>query len=370
MTGGKNVLAYITTEAKRVCKASALEYLQKSTGVFNQDGMIEKQQLEAMKARIQANTGNIWHGFISLSKEESHKIDTPAKCIALVKRTFGTFFKEASFNEDNIDLMCVLHTDKPHHLHIHFVFWEKEPKYYYDGGKGYRKKGKIPTEVLERMSKRWEHCIDDNKPSLYNARDKALEGLRQLTNLIGSNRLSPPVEDIKDEIVSLAKDLPKTGRLTYGSQDMLPYRKRVDNIVQMLLDFDKQARQAHKGFYDELIKKEATKNINQQTVKDIESDYICRQGNLVLSLAKSMKPEIYERKQGKRYKRNDNNLKRSLAISRKKIDGLFSRFISSFGSESDKLSKEHANRLRQIEEEMKQEQRQEEIAAKKETAQK
>ena len=35
MTGGKNVFDYITTEGKRTGKRTALEYLQKNTGVFN-----------------------------------------------------------------------------------------------------------------------------------------------------------------------------------------------------------------------------------------------------------------------------------------------------------------------------------------------
>ena len=52
MTGGKNVLQYITTEGKRVGKMTALEYLQKNTGVFNQNGMISEEEVEAMKARI------------------------------------------------------------------------------------------------------------------------------------------------------------------------------------------------------------------------------------------------------------------------------------------------------------------------------
>ena len=133
MTGGKNVYDYITTEGKitgkKTGQITALEYLQKSTGVFNGDGMISAEQVEEMKARLKKNEGNIYHGFISLNEEQSYKIDTPEKCIGLIKNTFGQFLEDAKFNRKNIDLMCALHLDKPHHLHIHFVFWEKEPTY-------------------------------------------------------------------------------------------------------------------------------------------------------------------------------------------------------------------------------------------------
>lgn len=133
MTGNTNVYDYITTEGKITGKKSgritALEYLQKSTGVFNGNGLLSEEKVAEMKERLKNNKGNIWHGFISLNEEQSHKIDTPEKCIGLIKRTFGEFLTDAGFNKKNIDLMCALHLDRPHHLHIHFVFWEKEPTY-------------------------------------------------------------------------------------------------------------------------------------------------------------------------------------------------------------------------------------------------
>ena len=122
MSGSKNVYDYITTEGKRVGKVTALEYLQKNTGVFNQSGMISKDEVIAMKNRVLNNTGNIWHGFISFNKQQSTKIDTPEKCIGLVKNIFPSFLKDAHLNPQNIDLMCALHLDRPHHLHIHFIF--------------------------------------------------------------------------------------------------------------------------------------------------------------------------------------------------------------------------------------------------------
>ena len=76
MSGEKNMFEYMTTEGKRTGKRTALEYLQKNTGVFNDRGMIPQEQVDEMKARLKQNKGNIWHGFISLNAEESPKIDT------------------------------------------------------------------------------------------------------------------------------------------------------------------------------------------------------------------------------------------------------------------------------------------------------
>lgn len=106
MTGTKNVYRYITTEGKRAerCECSGLS--AKSTGVFNGNGMLSEKEAAAMQERVKDGEKNIWHGFISLSEEDSPKIDTPEKCIALVKSTFNAFFRDAKFNPDNIDLMC------------------------------------------------------------------------------------------------------------------------------------------------------------------------------------------------------------------------------------------------------------------------
>jgi hypothetical protein len=92
MSGKKNVYDYITTEGKRAGRITMLDYLQKNTGVFNQNGMIPDEEVKAMKERIQNNKGNIWHGFISFNQEDSEKIDSPDKCIRLIKNTFPTFF--------------------------------------------------------------------------------------------------------------------------------------------------------------------------------------------------------------------------------------------------------------------------------------
>jgi hypothetical protein len=361
-----------------------LEYLQKSTGVFNKNGMIDEQEIQAMKRRAAQNEGNIWHGFISLNEEESHKIDTPEKCINLVKRTFGNFFKDARLSEDNIDLMCALHLDRPHHLHIHFCFWEKEPKYRNNGVIGYRKKGKIEKQAIDNMLVSLGLTIDDRKDKLYKSRDVALKELREMTSV----KTALTCEDeIKKAVISLAKDLPKTGRLAYGSKDMEGYRGRVDEIVKMSLDYDGKARRADRDFYKALAERErviknicgkdfafsdGTKSdeklredlpkynyqIDESKIKiidEIKADYKRRQGNLVLSLAKFIKPEIYERKQGKQYKANDKTLKKHLSISEHKVSWLFKKFIRSFTSDSENLSKEYRNRLHEVEYEMKRE---------------
>lgn len=390
MTGAKNIFSYITRKDKLLETANALDYLQKSTGVFNHNGNLEKDEVDKMKARVKKNKSNIWHGFISLNEENSPKINTPEKCIALIKSTFKSFFKEAHIPEKNIDLMCSLHLDRPKHLHIHFIFWEKEPMYKDSkGGLKYRSKGVIDKIAIDNMFVRSGMFVSGGKEKLYKTRDSAISELRGMTAV---NVIMTGNDEIKKEIISLAKSLSKTGRLSYGSSDMESYRGRVDKIVKMLLDSNGKARIADKRFYLALAAKERTiKNIcgkpyafsdknvsNEDMAKDfvgsdsekkyhynidyknikiiaeIEADYKRRQGNLVLSLAKFIKPEFYDSKK-KRYKVNDKNLKRSKGIADKKVNRLFEQFISSLGRESELLERSYINRIREIEDEIKRE---------------
>ncbi len=389
MTGEKNIFDYITTEGKRTGKHTALEYLQKNTGVFNDKGMIPQEEVDEMKARLKENKGNIWHGFISLNEEESHKIDTPEKCIELIKRTFPKFLTDAKFHKDNVDLMCALHLDRPHHLHIHFVFWEKEPKYKdkKSGGMKYRRFGKIDKPSIDNMFVRLGLYLSDEKDKVYKSRDKAIAELKEL---LGARAVMAGDEQIKKEILALTKDLPKTGRITYGSKDMEKFRPRIDRIVKMLISSDTKAMKANRRFYEAVaVREREVKNIcgersvpsskkdkqkdvgsnlpiyhnkidesNVHVIEEIKADYKRRQGNLVLNLCKFIKPEYFERK--RKYRPNDTKLKRSLGISRNKTDRAIKKFFRSFGQNSELLERDFTERLKEIEEEMEREKKKKE----------
>ena len=97
---------------------------------------------------------------------------------------------------------------------------------------------------------------------------------------------------------------------------------------------------------------------NITVIDELRADYKRRQANIVLRAVKSIKPAIYESKF--RHKVNDNGLKRRLAISHYKVGKLIGNFLSSFGEESEYLSRDYINRLQEIEDEMEQERKQRE----------
>lgn len=383
MSGADNIYKYITTEGKiygeEAKKFTMLEYLQKSTGVFNQDGMLSKAQVKEMRKRAQTGEKNLWHGFISFNKENSEKIDDPEKCIALIKQTFGQFFKDAGFDPDNMDLMCALHLDRPEHLHIHYVFWEKVPKVKNPRAAGYyyRKKGKIPLDAIDKMTERLNaYTIDD---ALAKKRKKVVEELTRTSNEYDVAHLN---DILRRWLKELADELPKDKPLWYGNKDMAEFRPKIDLVAEWLIDLDEKTREADHAFRNELRSKEqALKSImgnyyklrltterlfmehvsnkadeegvkSIHTIERLEWDYRRRLGNIVLKKVREIQRQTYKRDPRRKYKTNDKNLKRKLAISSRKVrsimDGLFVSVAELFSSETTN----YRNRLREIEEEM------------------
>lgn len=378
--GGNNIYKYMTADRKlngensKSQTHSMIEYFEKNTGVFNGDGVISLKELKAIQERANSPK-NLWHGFISLNEEMSYKIDSPEKCIHLVKRTFGEFFRDMGLDPKNVDLICALHKDKPHHLHIHFWFAEKEPKCKYRKRKlEYRHKGKISKPVLDRMHIRLNAFVSERYKKLYMTRDEALRELKKITFTTSIVQ----EDEVRKALIDLAKAIPKDASFAYGKKDMEPYRKQVNEVVRKLLLFDKRARKADLKFSDQLFeyekqvkpifakdvfkkdvfKKEFVESFGNYRVSpdtvtlidEIDADYRRRQGNIVLRAVKSIKPEIYERKG--RHKVNDNNLKRRLSISHRKVGKLIGNFLSSFGQDSEYLTRDFSDRLQEIEQQM------------------
>ena len=378
--GGNNIYKYMTADRKlngensKSQTRSMIEYFEKNTGVFNGDGVISLKELKAIQERANSPK-NLWHGFISLNEEMSYKIDSPEKCIHLVKRTFGEFFRDMGLDPKNVDLICALHKDKPHHLHIHFWFAEKEPKCKYRKRKlEYRHKGKISKPVLDRMHARLNAFVSERYKKLYMTRDEALRELKKITFTTSIVR----EDEVRKALIDLAKAIPKDASFAYGKKDMEPYREQVDEVVRKLLLFDKRARKADLTFSKQLFeyekqvkpifakdvfkkdvfKKEFVESFSNYRVSpdtvtlidEIDADYKRRQGNIVLRAVKRIKPEIYERKG--RHKVNDNNLKRRLSISHRKVGKLIGNFLSSFGQDSEYLTRDFSDRLQEIEKQM------------------
>lgn len=382
MSGADNIYKYMTTESKQTGAESKrftmLEYLQKSTGVFNQNGMLSKEEVKAMKKRAQTGEKVLWHGFISFNKENSNKIDSLEKCIALVGDMFGQFFKDVGFESDNMDLMCALHLDRPEHLHIHYCFWEKEAKVKNKRAAGYiyRKKGKIPFEAIEKMTERLNaYVLEEDFAQSRRERAKALYKRSDFTQAKARDIVTRYMKE-------LAEKIPKEASFSYGSKDMIPFREDIDFIAEMLFMTNTEAFNADMEFREELEKKDKTvpkimgKEYREklkrdrifkeymtdaadisgvgsiETIERLKWDYKRRVGNIVLYSVQKLQSQTYKRNPKRKYKTNDKALKRRLAISARKVNGSLCELFSSVGSLFLPETQAYRNRLKEIEEEI------------------
>lgn len=381
--GGNNIYKYMTADRKLEGENSKsgtrdmITYFEKSTGVFNQDGIISDEELNAIRRRARAPK-NLWHGFISFDEEHSKKIDNPEKCIRLVKDTFGEFFKDMGLSPDNVDLICSLHKDKPKHLHIHFWFSEKEPKCKYRKKETeYRHKGKIEQSVIDKMHERLTRYVEEEYK--YSTTRLAIKGLKK----ISTPKELVTKEAIQKELIALAKIIPKNATLSYSHEDMEPYRKKIDKVVTDIIAYDKNARKSGLKFYAETgrlrdkaygtkidileilmnlskfpLKEDPAYPNALKKVEETERDYTKEQGDIILRAVKEIKSVLYEPR-GK-HKVNDKRLKRAIAISDRKVGKAIEDFLSSFANDCENLECGFKNRLQQIEAEMEEKNKKEE----------
>ncbi len=270
--------------------------------------------------------------------------------------------------------------DRPEHLHIHFVFWEKtaDVKNKRAAGYYYRKKGKISMSVIDKMTERLNaYTIDDD---LASKRQKAVEKLMRTSNEYDLAELN---DMLRKKLKELAEDLPKDKPLWYASKEMAPYRIKIDTVAEWLIDLDERTYKADHAFRKELReteqklktimsnyykerKEKELRNVQNMegftemgdglktlhTIEALEWDYRRRLGNIVLRKVRQIQRQTYKRNPRRKYKANDKQLKRSLAISARKVrgvmDGLFSSVAELFSPETQN----YHNRLREIEEEM------------------
>ena len=382
MTGdGDTILRYMTREGKicgeRQKKLTILEYLQKSTGVFNGEGMISKEELAEMKFRARSGDKNIWHGFISFDEEHSAKIDNPEKCIELIRRTFPEFLYEAGFDADNIDLMCSLHLDRPTHLHIHFVFWEKEPKIKNQRAAGYkyRARGRIKPEAIAAMTERLNSLALGDELTLKKA-DRYASFKRSTEGMQAFYR-----DRTEREIRRLAKDLPENCSFRYADDDLQPFRKRIDEIVYKLLLCDQRLFERHDDFLELINKKQkelegimgrkyadklatdrsymrppfvGSSDLKKiKTLERLKWDYNRRLGDIVLREAKKVREHTYKYNTRFKHKANDKRLRRNILFSERRIGKGIESFLSSLASLFAEETRGYHSRLREIEEEMK-----------------
>lgn len=247
LTAQYNFFSYVLNGKKIARNANAEEYYTRggtNGGLFNLDGAMSEGQVAEMKKRLESSKSVIWHGFISFDEETSRGFQTQENAVKFMRQTFGSFLERTHLNPKNIELYAALHLDKEHHHHIHFAFFEREPKHRDKNGVlGYTHRGKFDARAIDNYLVSANMHLSENGYEYYTARDRAMSRLRETRKEIGN---SVKNADLRLALSDLRSKLPKEGRLQYNAAQMKELRPDIDRVAELLIASDPAANAAHK----------------------------------------------------------------------------------------------------------------------------
>lgn len=255
LTAQYNFFSYVLNGKKIARNANAEEYYTRggtNGGLFNLDGAMSEGQVAEMKKRLESSKSVIWHGFISFDEETSRGFQTQENAVKFMRQTFGSFLERTHLNPKNIELYAALHLDKEHHHHIHFAFFEREPKHRDKNGVlGYTHRGKFDARAIDNYLVSANMHLSENGYEYYTARDRAMSRLRETRKEIGN---SVKNADLRLALSDLRSKLPKEGRLQYNAAQMKELRPDIDRVADLLIASDPAANAAHKEMLVQLAR--------------------------------------------------------------------------------------------------------------------
>jgi hypothetical protein len=266
---------------------------QGNLGLFDCDKVLSKDEIETVKTSLQNTDSHIWHGFISFDENTSKKFQLQEQAMHFLKQHFMDFMNRTHLDKDNVCLVAALHKDTEHR-HIHFSFFEKEPRHIDKHGRvGFSTKGNFSQSVIDNWLVSANMAMQDTD-DLYSSRNAVITKLKEMN--------ANTSKEMQLKLLALARKFSKELRLSYASDNMRELRPDIDKIANFILCSNPELKEMHQKFLRVLAErdKKVGKIVQDNKIKsDIEYintlsfDYKKRVGNMVIGLAKEMKRDYY-----------------------------------------------------------------------------
>ena len=290
-------------------------------GLFCADKIYTKKDLDEIKEQLKNTDSHIWHGFISFDEDTSKKFQTQVQAMRFLKQHFNDFINRTHLNAENICLVASLHKDTEHR-HIHFSFFEKEPTHVDKNGKvSYTGKGTFKQNVIDNWLVSANMAVGQ-KDDFYNSRNAVISKLKEMKANAGKEFTD---QEMQLKLLSLARQFPKTGRLSYSSDSMAGLRPEIDKLANFILCSNPEVKKLHQDFLRQLDvrdkKVQGIKTDNKiesriEYITNLRNDYKARIGNMVISLAREMRRQYkpaYHQVNNKQMKYEARNIRRHAA---------------------------------------------------------
>lgn len=270
----RNIMDYMKRESAQEKGKMAL---------FNGGGELSFLQREQLKKSLRETDSIIWHSVVSFSKEYGEgKMNTAEKAKAFIDSQFKRFIGQTHLDPKNIEYAACYHNDTKNY-HVHFTFFEKEPKTVdRNGAVSYTKKGCLQKSAILNSLLNFEEYFSENKADIFSARDNLIEGERKSLTELGENSY------LFVKLESLSKRLPESGRLSYSSANMKGHMADVDELVDNLITTNPKIQTA----YTEYI---SAVNERQQRYEQYAAKNKLKEGELDLNQFTNLRQDIRAR---------------------------------------------------------------------------
>lgn len=303
-SSGNDYIGYVSkgiTESRTYDYVSYMDDNDKSSGVFDSNGLLSKQDIKVLRKMLRETKSCIWDMVISFEelfgKEHLFHYE---QAIGLLNNILPKFFKSANLNPKNIIWYAGLH-ENTDNRHIHISFFEKEPTFYNHRKKEYKyHRGKIPITAVKELKLNAENYFNSPMEELKIKRKKLVESLKLE---MASKSFDEFESSLKWLLKGLFEEIPKEGRTGYDSLNMKPFKERIDNIITLILEKSVYAED-YKVLIDsikerdEKLKKKCGKyNLDENQYlyePKFKKDLYRRMGNVIIKEIISKRNKEYE----------------------------------------------------------------------------
>ncbi len=316
---------------------------EKSSGVFNQDGLMDQISKKELRKQLRETKSVIWDMVISTEEKYGKRNLTNWKDgQRLLNDILPKFFKSIGMDEGNVIWYAGLH-ENTDNRHIHISFFEKEPHIYDKRAKSFRyRKGKIGIDKIRSLKMNAESHFLEPVEGLRRMRDEAVSQAKSAMENKDINAL------MGKEIKELYDEIPRNGHIGYASENMAPLREIIDRVSDIILSQD-GTKERYLGICSKLAKQDeelimsariyhVQKSEEWLLEKKFRDDIHRRMGNTIIAfIIDSRGKEIRKKANIKHPKaRNKNYLKSALSamakasemssMARKEAESMFDEY--------------------------------------------
>lgn len=293
-------IKYVSTGIGDLKNIDFVEYANnktKSSGIFNKDGKMNKQQIADTRKQLRETESIIWSAVISFEENFGLKwCNTFDQAQNILQSELPKFFKKAGLKIDNMEWFAGLH-ENTDNRHIHLVFFEKKPIRLRNDKRCFSI-GKLSGNAIAEFKANIELCATDYKAREILIRKNILKGFEEDLRGISSLQL-------KHKLLDLANHFPQDGALFYASENMQFLKNKVDNITDYIISKNPNIKE-YKNDFDDIVaekdnlllsyaKRNSCSHPKESVGEKMLTDLYRRVGNMIIIKAKEIKKEEIER---------------------------------------------------------------------------